>query len=481
MARIVGIDVQRLFGYFNYTLSLNTTSRISILHGPNGYGKTNLLRLVHAFAVGDYAALIRIPFKQLGIVLGDGSRVQFDRRRTARVPSQYSSGPYDCFDAMITGPIGTQRPGMGTITGQFLPFRRGGDAEFIPIRHPELVPEEGGTWRFPQTGEIFTTRQLVSGHSSEVLWNEPLWLRSLRTDCQTNLIATERLSAETARHMNSVAPSGAAVYSASQQVVKTIRAARDQFAAAAMRFAEALEQRFVNATDCIASDGGLSVLRKGAHDRLGDLGRKVQQLEQYGLLDNQESKVNIDFEHLDSRTLDLLNRTLDDIERNLAVFDGVYSRLSLLTTITNRNFFLKQLSIDRNAGFVVRSTVSGHELALSMLSTGEQHELLMVYSLLFETKRDTLVLLDEPELSLHVEWQEQFINDLHAIAGLVGFDTLIATHSPVLVGDNWGLMIDLSAQAGSVEQLKFQYEDIVQYGGWGDEELAEQNDEAAPF
>ncbi|WP_163008234.1 AAA family ATPase, partial [Pseudomonas viridiflava] len=52
----------------------------------------------------------------------------------------------------------------------------------------------------------------------------------------------------------------------------------------------------------------------------------------------------------------------------------------------------------------------------------------------------SLLLIDEPEISLHVGWQKSFISDLQSIQKLVGFDAMIATHSPFIVGDFWELM-----------------------------------------
>jgi len=43
--RLTKIEVVNLFGIFKHTIPLNLTDRITIIHGPNGYGKTVLLSL----------------------------------------------------------------------------------------------------------------------------------------------------------------------------------------------------------------------------------------------------------------------------------------------------------------------------------------------------------------------------------------------------------------------------------------------------
>ena len=82
-------------------------------------------------------------------------------------------------------------------------------------------------------------------------------------------------------------------------------------------------------------------------------------------------------------------------------------------------------------------------LTAKHLSSGEQQILALLYKLLFNVKPDTLILIDEPELSLHVAWQQEFLKDLQDIIKFVGFDVLIATHSPQIIHDRWDLAVEL--------------------------------------
>ena len=74
-------------------------------------------------------------------------------------------------------------------------------------------------------------------------------------------------------------------------------------------------------------------------------------------------------------------------------------------------------------------------MPLAKLSSGEQHELVLLYELLFKVKPGSLILIDEPELSLHVAWQKQVLRDLREVTKLVPLDLLIATHSPQVIAD----------------------------------------------
>ena len=83
-----------------------------------------------------------------------------------------------------------------------------------------------------------------------------------------------------------------------------------------------------------------------------------------------------------------------------------------------------------------------------MLSSGEQHDLVLLYDLLFGIAKNSLIMVDEPELSLHVAWQEEMLSDLQEMASLSDFRVLLATHSPQIIGDRWDLTSELKGPDG---------------------------------
>jgi len=55
-----------------------------------------------------------------------------------------------------------------------------------------------------------------------------------------------------------------------------------------------------------------------------------------------------------------------------------------------------------------------------------------------------ILLIDEPEISLHVIWQEEFMADLEEIAKVRKQQMIIATHSPQIIGNRWKHCYDLT-------------------------------------
>ncbi len=62
---------------------------------------------------------------------------------------------------------------------------------------------------------------------------------------------------------------------------------------------------------------------------------------------------------------------------------------------------------------------------------------------MFKTKENSLILIDEPEISLHVTWQKEFLKDLLNIAEINNISFCIATHSPQIINNYWDLTTDL--------------------------------------
>jgi predicted ATP-binding protein involved in virulence len=91
----------------------------------------------------------------------------------------------------------------------------------------------------------------------------------------------------------------------------------------------------------------------------------------------------------------------------------------------------------------VFTDIRGRRVGLENLSSGEQHELVLVYDLLFRTKENTLLLIDEPEISLHIAWQRKFLSDLRRIIKLSPMDIILSTHAPQLIGNYIDVAIQL--------------------------------------
>ncbi|WP_419826839.1 AAA family ATPase [Sphingomonas sp.] len=145
---------------------------------------------------------------------------------------------------------------------------------------------------------------------------------------------------------------------------------------------------------------------------------------------------------LDSAVAAVLSVYVEDTRKKLEVLAQLRERILLFIELIDNRFEPKRVLVDKGVGFIVQRS-SDVNVPLEKLSSGEQHQLVLFFELLFELQENALILIDEPELSLHVGWQKKFIPDLKRIISLNKFDVLLATHSPQLVGEWESLVVEL--------------------------------------
>ncbi|MBC8487677.1 MAG: AAA family ATPase [Bacteroidetes bacterium] len=74
------------------------------------------------------------------------------------------------------------------------------------------------------------------------------------------------------------------------------------------------------------------------------------------------------------------------------------------------------------------------KISISELSTGEQELITKAFTLYLADIKDSVILIDEPETSLHPNWQNKIIKVYEDFAKANNNQVIIATHSPHIVG-----------------------------------------------
>lgn len=86
------------------------------------------------------------------------------------------------------------------------------------------------------------------------------------------------------------------------------------------------------------------------------------------------------------------------------------------------------------------------QLALGMLSSGEKNILCLFLEIIFSGKSNSIFFIDEPETSLHIEWQCNLVNCLLEICNKYDYQVIITTHSPEIVGEYDGLTTEIRSE-----------------------------------
>lgn len=172
---------------------------------------------------------------------------------------------------------------------------------------------------------------------------------------------------------------------------------------------------------------------------------KFQKLNKYDLSRIQDLS-NLEFKEEFAKALKIY---FDDFDEKYQIYENFINQLELFTDIINDKLNFKEIAISRENGIFIKDTdFKGKEISLSQLSSGEKQEIILFYKLIFETPANTLLLIDEPEISLHIAWQKKFMDDLYKIIKFKKLNVVVATHSPQIINNHWENQIDLGELYG---------------------------------
>ena len=83
----------------------------------------------------------------------------------------------------------------------------------------------------------------------------------------------------------------------------------------------------------------------------------------------------------------------------------------------------------------VRFSQIGETLQPYQLSSGEKQLLVVLLTVLVEDRLPFVLFMDEPEVSMHIEWQKQLIDLILQLNPNV--QIILTTHSPAVIMDGW--------------------------------------------
>ena len=354
------IKIEKLFDVFDYDITFNDTG-ITILTGPNGYGKTTILKILDALSVDNYRFFKSLLFKEITLQFSDGDTFRLEKNNNELIA----------------------KPNLSPNS------RR---------KYPNLLP-------------LYFIREQ----------------RLLRPAINNGILGAAAAAAALS------APDS--FRNTIEDYAKELRESIKDTLAMSSKENQKLDSSFP--ARLFDQEDGIS---EAAFKLRFDQVKSIQnELNKFGLYEVREDTHS----SYKSENAKALSVYIADAEEKLAVFAELLRKLKVFTTILNeRRFSFKRIIISREEGFTFKTT-QDKPLALNDLSSGEQQEVVLLYELLFKVKPGTLVLIDEPELSLHVVWQMQFLDDLLDIIKLQKINVIVATHSPQIINNHWDLTVDL--------------------------------------
>ena len=387
MSVLNSIEIVGLFGHYSYKIPLKSGGRTDIcfLTGPNGYGKSTILNLIYAFLKADVNRLVTTPFESITFYMKDYKVVVLQERYEQEEDDDEGSVNDDEQHATVRLTITVYAAG----DDRMIESSSFEDGEIGSVDMPLFPPTLSVYLASVKVEYIRDDRLLPKNADKLGVTSKVVMLQEMMAKYDESLTALYNV-----------------------RLLEAIRKNKP----AEIRYDEADE----------------ADLTKRAEEKLAAFNR-------IGLA---SKLVDADTAN-DDRYLRMMQMTA--VDSVLSYEDLFYQRLnSLYEIIVGAEFSDKQLKLDTRNGLYFDS---GDTIVIPEdLSSGEQHFIVQVITLLMKAEPGSLILIDEPELSYHPAWQMDYLKNLKRIAEIGHYQFILATHSPQIFDYRWNYSIDLFKQ-----------------------------------
>jgi predicted ATP-binding protein involved in virulence len=450
---ITRIRIEKLFGTLTHDIPLGDEG-VTFIHGPNGCGKTTVLRLVHALLGNQLQYLKTVDFRTLLVTFSDGHSVLATRSVKKLEESQLFQ---DDDESLQTVGVDLSIALLNTEGKEVQKFdyskqlqkdsrtRPSFSLSMIERKLPFLTRVGPQQWMDIRTNTRYGLEALIEkfGDRLEMFGriSMPTWLVERSRRGRVEIVRTQRLinlTQATAGHRSDDTKDHREVVEVYSSEIKTTIAKK--LAESAIQ-SQAQDRSFP--MRLINKDFRKDVPQDVFLETYRATEERAQGLMAAGLLD-QAASIPLPKRKLTKLERDVLALYMSDFNEKLDAFGDLQRRIETLVDIVGAKLRRKKFHIDRNRGFVFETVEEKpRKLGATDLSSGEQHQLVLFYELIFASSGISLFLIDEPEISLHVEWQRAFIRDIEKVQKLTGASFLIATHSPQIINNRRDLAVPL--------------------------------------
>ena len=129
-----------------------------------------------------------------------------------------------------------------------------------------------------------------------------------------------------------------------------------------------------------------------------------------------------------------LLRSLVDFKKSEVVKKNVLAFLDIVNSFFEETG--KKATYDFSPARLFFLNENMNDIRIDQLSSGEKQLLLVLLQVFLQEKQKSILLMDEPEVSLHISWQQKLIDTIVKLNH--NCQLIIATHSPSMFGNGWG-------------------------------------------
>lgn len=406
---ITDVKIRGLFHLYNYNILFSGDSLVSVITGPNGYGKTTILTMLDHLAHARLYYFYMLPFDSIHVGLSDGSAIDI-------VQEKINSDDVSHDDNKVSQEL----------TVRFVWIID--DVEIASFHlTPKLIRETYRKIAYRLPYEHRSGLDIRSVEFSKVVMGDtPFYEFLARSQGQDQFllrlnslsivfIPANRIYKNEDEGEEAVSP----LKKASAELQETLKHVQYDYYYTSQQSDSELMETLLQSQENFEEEE--------YNKRSQAISEFMNGLAEFGFM----GKPRLQPYNVENKRI--LSTYLVEIERKLQVYRPIMSKLTLFSDmLKNKCFADKAILVSPNFGIRARLN-TGENVDLDLLSSGEKNEIMLLYRFIFTVPDNSTLLLDEPENSLHVVWQRMLIEDILRIAPAKNLQVIIATHSSRIV------------------------------------------------
>lgn len=410
------ISVEKLFGLLNYDIELNQSDTI-IITGPNGYGKTMILKIIDNILNYNLEFFFSLQFSKIKLEYNNSSLTLNKNDNNSLSVKTIN------FDTNLTN---NKNFNINKKIKDKLDI-------FDDLYYDIDICEKDKKYFLAQIAynKLINDDKNLKLRLQEKKQSHKKYLEEFIPKNTVTFIKAQRLE--------NVKNDKATIEEQAIHLAELIKKASEESAQISQRLDSSFPARLFEIINENIPTSSIS-------DRLIGIQRKREIFMKFGLIKSEDTFIPERYSStpLGKEYSTVLHLYISDALEKLSPYEELFEKINLFVSLMNEKMLaFKEIKISQEHGFYFKSN-SNKPIELNNLSSGEQNQIVIYFDLIFKSNSQAIILIDEPEISLHVAWQKEFLDSIFRIKKLNSFSKIIiATHSPQIVNNNWDITYDL--------------------------------------
>lgn len=458
MKEILHYSVKKLFGQFDYDINFEVNDGFSMIAAPNSFGKSTILKSIYSVMTGNIFFFNSLEFEEMYFKFKDSKsneklNLTINKKAENNVVFFHYAGATHYYDDDIIRNVSNNFE--GELKGYFK-F----SSKYNKENRYSKDFEFSDAWTESNSYDLSTLFEKSFRECSEIerrtfFTNVP-WLQNFmdifKNPCRYISAADPNYTIGYANSFLSVQDLAVQIKWSSERILQNMRSAIDDIRQNAESLTVSHPKKYMDKAQLYAE-----VLAEwNTASELENLHR--DQLTSEGLFAVNRIKPDnctyIEKWHPkedDSMELLLIkDLLLVEYAKHLRDFEELFAKFDMLESTINGMIYFKKLTVGGGYGLEITPNKQDNQLIyFDKLSSGERRMISFVGTLTFafgNIDKSEYLFYDEPENSLHPAWQEKLADFCYDAHVKYGHNFIIATHSPIFIGNRWNNVIDLYDQ-----------------------------------